>query len=170
MAGADRDAALCGYDGPMGKALVRLKFYGDIAWAGPLGAALAEAPHLRAEFDHVVPVPLHRMRLWRRGFNQTELLLSAAARMVGPGLKGRLRPRMLVRRRRTRPQTSLTAAARRSNVAGAFALRRPAALEGARVLLVDDIVTTGATLRAAAAPLERAGARVVVLALMKADS
>jgi ComF family protein len=165
----DRNAALCSYEGPVRRALVRLKFHRDIAWAGPLGAALARAAHLHAEFDHIVPVPLHRTRLWRRGFNQTELLLRAAARVVGPDLRRRLRPRLLVRHRRTRPQTSLPAAERRTNVAGAFSLRRPIALEGARILLVDDIVTTGSTLRAAAAPLERAGARVVVLALMRAD-
>lgn len=168
----DRDAALLVYDGPARRALHRLKYHGDIGWAGPLGAALARAPHLRddAGFDLIVPVPLHRSRLWGRGFNQSWLILRAAGRVLGRRLLRRLDADVLDRHRRTAPQADLPAAARWANVEGAFKLRASARnrVYGRRILLVDDVATTGATLRAAANTLREAGATVVSLALMQA--
>jgi ComF family protein len=168
----DRDGALLIYDGPARRALHRLKYHRDIAWAGPLGAALARAPHLQpdAGFDLVVPVPLHRSRLWVRGFNQSWLLLRAAGRVHGRRLLRRLDADVLDRHRRTTPQADLPASARWANVDGAFRLRPSARTRvlGRRILLVDDVATTGATLRAAAIPLREAGATVVALALMRA--
>jgi ComF family protein len=116
--------------------------------------AAARAP-LDAEL--VVPVPLHPARLRQRGFNPAALLARALARARGVPLA----PRALERVRDTPSQTGLHRRARARNVAGAFRVR-PGARIPARVWLVDDVVTTGATLREAARALRRAGARRVI--------
>jgi ComF family protein len=101
-------------------------------------------------FDIVVPVPLHRSRLRRRGFNQAEILARGVARKINAPVSGTLQ---VVRR--TRDQVELSAAGRRSNVAGAFRARDR--IRG-RVLLIDDVFTTGATMSACAESLLGAGA------------
>ena len=101
-------------------------------------------------FDAVVPVPLHRSRLAKRGFNQAELMARGVARRINASVLDKLK---VVRR--TRDQVELSAGARRANVAGAFASRGPVA---GRILLVDDIFTTGATLSECAGVLRKAGA------------
>jgi ComF family protein len=114
-------------------------------------------------FDVVAPVPLHWRRRWQRGFNQSELLARAVARRYGLPVLDVLR-----RKRATPTQAGLSNARRRSNVAGAFTVR--GAVSGRRILLVDDVMTTGATAAACAAALKRAGARhVAVLALARVD-
>lgn len=105
--------------------------------------------------DLVVPVPLHRVRQLERGYNQSLQL----ALGIGEGFGVPARE-VLVRRRPTRSQIALTKAARWENVSGAFALVEAGAVAGRRVLLVDDVLTTGATAVAAAAPLRAAGATV----------
>jgi len=109
------------------------------------------------EADLIVPVPLHRWRLWRRRFNQSALVAGALGRTLGLPVA----TDALIRWRATPSQKGLGAAARRRNVGGAFAVspRHGERLQGARVLLVDDVVTTGATLAACANALRRAGAR-----------
>lgn len=104
-------------------------------------------------FDAVVPVPLHRSRLRRRGFNQAELLARGVARKVNSPASDTLQ---VVRR--TRDQVDLSASERRENVAGAFSSR--GRVRG-RVLLVDDVFTTGATMSSCAKTLLRAGAEEV---------
>jgi ComF family protein len=151
-------------------AIHALKFRGRVAVAAPLAALLAERGAAlvgtAGPIDAVVPVPLHPARLAERGFNQAELLAAPCARAwERPLVTG-----ALVRTRPTRPQTELDAAERSANVAGAFAVRRPAALAGRRVLLIDDVLTTGATARAAARALREAGAAAVdVLVLARVD-
>ncbi len=125
-----------------------------------LGRALAEyfdaGPALQSgTYDVVIPVPLHRTRLLWRGFNQAALLGAALARRLNCPLD----VVTLARVHSTPPQTARDRAARRRNVRGAFAVRRPSCVAGRRVLLVDDVMTTGATADECARVLRAAGAR-----------
>lgn len=152
------------YGGPMAEAVRRLKYGRRTELAPVLGAMLAaRAIELAGEVDAVVPVPLHASRLRRRGFNQAALLARPVARALGaPLVTSELR-----RLRDTPPQAGLDAGSRVRNVRGAFvALRAP----GARVLLVDDVRTTGATLAECAEALTIAGAEhVLTLVLAGAE-
>jgi ComF family protein len=122
-----------------------------------LVAVFAEPPwnRLAAAIDAVVPVPLHAERLAERGYNQSELLAAAFSLRVGLPCQ----PGWLARTRATRQQVGLGPAERQTNVAGAFAAAP--AVAGRTLLLVDDVNTTGATLRACAAAAQAAGARTV---------
>ncbi|MEM7727861.1 MAG: ComF family protein [Pseudomonadota bacterium] len=114
--------------------------------------------------DALVPVPLHGMRLARRRFNQSALLARALSRRCGVPMEAHA----LLRARRTPSQGGLSAAGRRRNVQGAFDVARPDAVRGKRLVLVDDVMTTGATLEACARTLKRAGAaRVDALCLAR---
>jgi ComF family protein len=126
--------------------------------AGPLGEMIASAVPRDQSFDAVVPMPLHWRRRLARGFNQAELLARAVARRYGVGVTNAVR-----RGRATQAQAGLSNARRRINVAGAFTVHRPQAVAGRRVLLVDDVMTTGATAAACAAALREAGASYVAL-------
>lgn len=121
--------------------------------AKPLADCMVRVAGDFEPIDFCVPVPLNRWRLWRRGFNQAELL----ARRVACLLAVPCRSKILRRIRRTESQAGLSNQQRRSNVGGAFAVMRGAALRGTRILLVDDVMTTGATLDACARVLKRAG-------------
>ncbi|MFD2236642.1 ComF family protein [Aureimonas populi] len=142
----------------LGARLVSLLKYGDRTDLAPLMAGwMARAgADLLAEAELVVPVPLHRGRLFRRRFNQSADLARRVAGAAGLAY----RPLILARVKATRPQVGLGGAARRRNLQGAFAVAkgRRAEIEGRRILLVDDVFTTGTTVSSAAAVLRRAGA------------
>jgi ComF family protein len=153
------------FGGPLADAIHALKYGGRPALARPLGAWLASRTGLPVE-ALVISVPLGRARRISRGYDQAALLADAVARASGARrrrLRGALR-----RVRETPPQVGRTRAERAQNVAGAF--EATAAVAGRDVVLVDDVVTTGATADAAARALRRAGARSVrVLALARAE-
>ena len=142
------------FEGTIRRAIHALKYRHLKAMAVPLGQTLANylrASHLPA--DVISPVPLHRKRLRARGYNQAGLLAAELSRQTGLPLA----EEWLVRRRDTAAQSrTLTAAERRRNVHEAFACTRE--LDGERVLLIDDVWTTGATLDACASALRAAGA------------
>lgn len=170
--------AVAAYRDGMRAAIHVLKYRGRRAVAPPLGALLAQVgrrllpspPEGCADelaVDAIVPVPLHGARLAERGFNQAELL----AAPVAAAWQRPLLTRALVRTRPTAPQTELDAMARRQNVTGAFAVARPAEVAGLRLLLIDDVLTTGATVSAAARALRQGGAASVgVLVLAAVDA
>jgi ComF family protein len=154
------------YAAPVDQLLARFKFHAGLAEGRVLAALLLDAVAREAfgEVDAIVPLPLHRARLARRGYNQALEL----ARPLARAWKLPLCPDALRRVRVTQAQTELDAAERRRNVRGAFAAT-DAAVRGRRLLLLDDVVTTGATVHEAAATLRAAGAaRVDVLALARA--
>jgi ComF family protein len=138
---------------PLALAIQGLKYARRRALADALGQLLAER-YPFAPSALLVPVPLHVTRLRERGFNQAVLLARRLARLRGLAVA----PRALLRTRATRAQPGLTAGARRANLAGAFALRPGTALAGRAVVLIDDVLTTGATADACAAVLSAAGA------------
>lgn len=114
------------------------------------------------EFANVVPVPMHPRRVLERGENHAALLAGELCQRMG----WRFTPEVLVRRRFTAPQVRRNARQRQRNVSGAFAVAPAAVLHGRSVLVVDDVVTSGNTLRECAATLKRAGAEsVTALAL-----
>lgn len=136
------------YAEPLRTAIHRFKYGGERGFAGLLGQLLADAVHTAGlDCDLIVPVPLHRTRQRRRGYNQSALLAQAVAMSTG-----RLVAEGLVRLRPTPPQVGRSLEERRRNVAGAFAWSGPP-IAGRRVLLIDDVCTTGATLDACAQAL-----------------
>lgn len=155
--------ALGSYQGPLAAAIRRLKYTPCPALARPLGAALA-AVLLRAEPEPdtvLVPVPLHPRRLAERGFNQSALVAAALAEHAGL----RSRPQLLGRVRETAQQAELDRRARATNVSDAFTLRAPAPPSA---ILIDDVVTTGATVSACVRVLTTRGTRVIaILALAR---
>ena len=163
------DAAYCygAYEGVL-RDLIHLLKYGKVkTMADPLSRLLSAALPRDERFDALTPVPLHWRRQWQRGFNQSELLARSLARRSGlPAISP------LKRVRPTAAQAGLSNTGRRSNVAAAFASRRQAGklVEGKRILLIDDVMTTGSTAASCALALKRAGAaRVALLTVARVD-
>jgi ComF family protein len=161
------------YEGRMREAIHALKYDRLRPVAGRLGAMLAQAiGELVAEAPAemlVIPVPLHRSKFASRGFNQARTLAAealAALKKLHPEWRLKLASAMVVRHRATESQAGLTPRQRRLNVRGAFVVPDPAAVNGKDVLVIDDILTTGATARSVAQVLIRAGAAKVWIATL----
>lgn len=148
------------YDAPIQRAVTRLKYGRDAVWAASLSqlfVRMVPAPVNPFRYDLVAAVPLHTKRLRWRGFNQAGLLAGHLA-----GRFGLTHARtLLARHRATEAQAGLDRAGRLENLKAAFCVPRPAMAAGKRILLVDDVMTTGATLEACAAVLKEAGAAQV---------
>lgn len=151
------------YDGCAALAVKRFKFARQMAYLPVMQHWLQRSLGLEllADADLIVPVPLHPKRLRQRGFNQALLLAKAFPRVP-------LAREVLARVRHTVPQVELKPKERRDNVKGAFAVPDPALVKGKNILLLDDVYTTGATVRECAKVLHRAGAsRVEVLTVAR---
>ena len=157
------------YDGLLREVILRLKYQRGEGLAELLGECWAKEAAARfaaLHVDSIVPVPLHWRRRWRRGYNQSaSLCRGLATRLSVPSHTSWLR-----RVRHTPRQTTQTPAERKANVRGAFRARPGAPLAGRAVLLVDDVMTTGATANEAARALRAGGAsRVIVAVLARAQ-
>lgn len=138
---------------------IRLKYGRKVAIARTMARYMAPLIG-RSENDPIlVPVPLHRRRLWQRGFNQSALV----ARELSRTLKVRSDPMILRRLKSTPPLKGMTPAQRRKTVSGAFEVLDKTAVAGRTIILIDDVLTTGSTAEACARTLQRAGAARVEL-------
>jgi ComF family protein len=146
--------------------IIHLFKYGRVqTLSKPLGRLLALALPRDQAFDLIVPMPLHWRKRWQRGFNQSELLAREIGRRTNVPLKSAVR-----RIRFTSAQAGLSNSKRRLNVSGAFRSKTKNSLAGKRVLLVDDVMTTGASAASCARALKLAGARqVTLLTLARVD-
>jgi ComF family protein len=162
----DRARAVLRYDKHSRRLVLALKHADRTHLARALGGWMRRAgAEVLDGADLVLPVPLHWTRLFARRYNQAGLLAHAIRAAGGPPVA----PDWLVRRRRTPSQGRLGAAARARNVRGAFALRPGRSIRGKRIVLIDDVLTTGATVEECARVLRRAGAEFVgVLTLARA--
>lgn len=158
LRGFDHAASFGLYEGTLRSLIHLYKYSGMKPLARTLGDYLNRVVPAEQQFDAVVPVPLHWRKQWDRGFNQAELLARyvAAAQQI-PVCKA------LIRTRPTEVQAGLASAGRRRNMAGAFRAKPRTILTGKHLLLIDDVMTTGATASACAATLKRAGAKSVSL-------
>lgn len=163
--GFDAAYAFGSYEGTLRELIHLYKYSGIRTLAGPLGTMMASVLPREQRFDLIVPMPLHWLRRWRRGFNQSRLLADTLSRKTGiPVIEAAKRLRS------TPPQAGLSNSERRRNVTAAFGAKKRAKLVGRRILLIDDVLTTGATASACAAALKQAGAEhVSVLALARTD-
>ena len=144
--------------GPVARQLaLRLKYGGRMGIATTMARRIA--PLVPAHLDLLVPVPLHRWRLWSRGYNQAGLIAAALARCTAV----RHDPFAMARRRQTDALRGMGRKARARTVAGAFAVPDPARVQGLHIGLVDDVYTSGATTAACTAALLRAGATSVTI-------
>jgi len=156
----NRARAVAIYDGAARDLVHRLKYNDRTELAEALGRMmLRPGAELLAEADLIIPVPLHRFRLWQRRFNQAAALAQVISRHTGLACDMHL----LKRVKSTRSQVGLTRAQRRDNLQGAFRISAAGRmrLEGHRVLVIDDVVTTGSTVDAVARALLRGGAKTV---------
>ncbi len=152
------------FEGPLREAIHVYKYRSVRSLGKPLAAWMAEHVTMTARLDLVVPVPLHKKRLRHRGFNQALLL----AHGVSERFSVPLHYDNLVRLRSTRPQVELSGRERAENVRGAFGMVRPSEVGDKRILLIDDVFTTGATMNECAKVLKDAGAAsVTVLTLAR---
>lgn len=157
----DRAFSPCVYDGPVKELIHQFKYGGKDYLGRPLSRLLIEFIrdyNLSIEYlDYIVAVPLHKTRLREREFNQAQVLASSIAREFDK----KLLTDTLQRSRNTKTQTELQTRERFSNMRGSFSVSDPHAVKGKNLLLVDDVLTTGATASEAALALKNAGANIV---------
>lgn len=151
------------YEGSVLEAVHRFKYAGDTSLAGPIARAILGSLDISGPFL-IVPVPLHTSKLKKRGFNQSLLIAREISKLTGEPLEFR----RLKRTRDTGQQVGLKADQRRENVAGAFTLLDESMFKGRKVLLVDDVATTGATLNECSKVLKKAGAEIFALTVARA--
>lgn len=164
------------YDGMIRDAIQLLKYSGKTVLASPLGRLLFYLfvnRYKNHEIDWIVPVPLHRRRMVKRGFNQAFLLIRDFnvlwQRLKGTEPLWKVNYQLLARKKNTKSQTGFTREERRENMTGAFVVTDCEKIKGSRIVMVDDVHTTGATSAEAARVLHAAGAHVVdLLVLAKA--
>jgi ComF family protein len=157
----ERHVSYAAYEGTLRETIILYK-YGEIEPLKHLLASLyldAVARELPGTYDAVVPVPADRHR--RRGFQPVR----AVGRVLARGLGIPFRPGLLAKKKSTPPQVGLTRSQRQANLDGAFAVPPGARVRGRRILLIDDVTTTGTTIRKCAAVLKRGGAEVTALTL-----
>jgi len=165
LLGFDHASSFGFYEGALRDLIHLFKYSGMRPLAPRLSALLDRALPIDSRYDFIVPVPLHWRRRWRRGFNQSELLARGVAKHRRIPLLNAVR-----RSKATADQAALTRAGRRRNVVGAFQTRKGIEIRGKRILLVDDVFTTGATASACALALKKAGAvSVTLLTLARAE-
>ncbi|MFZ4380630.1 MAG: double zinc ribbon domain-containing protein [Sandarakinorhabdus sp.] len=147
------------YGGPARQVVLALKHGRRLVLARLMARAMLRVAGALPDDAVIVPVPSHRWRLWQRGFNQAAEIARHLARQSGRPLA----VDALIRVKPTVTTKGLTRKQRASNVTGAFKVARKAAVQGRAVVLVDDVMTTGATVSACARQLRRAGARHVAV-------
>ncbi len=153
------------YDGPLRKLIHLFKYQGVYSLERTLVDRLSDALPRDQLFDLLVPVPMHWWRRLLRGRNHAENLARALAKRTGIAFSNPVR-----RKKLTKAQAQVSRAQRRRNVQGVFAVRPAAEVKGKRILLVDDVLTTGSTAAACAAALKRAGAaHVAVITIARVD-
>jgi ComF family protein len=153
------------YEGPLRKLIHLFKYAKVESLALPLSRLLVQAMPIDERFDVVIAMPMHWRKRWERGFNQAELLAKPVAKRCGLKMSTTFR-----RKRYTKAQAGLTEVQRRENLKDSFFVRNAQQIAGKRILLIDDVFTTGATLRSAARALKAAGvAHVTALTLARVD-
>ncbi len=157
----DRAFSPCSFEGPIQELIHEFKYNGKDYLAKPLSRLLLNfigEYRVPVEFmDMIVPVPLHQARLRERQFNQAALL----SRYISEAFSRDQAEDILVRNRSTKTQADLTIAERLANVQGSFSTKENAPIQGKNILLIDDVLTTGATASEASCALKKAGANIV---------
>ncbi|MCL2789459.1 MAG: ComF family protein [Desulfobulbus sp.] len=162
----DLARSLLQYRPPASDLILSLKFTGSLSGLATLRALLAHDGFLAAfgEPDLLLPIPLHRGRLRARGFNQALVI----ARECLPQWRGKIEPDLLLRHRPAIPQALLSGKKRRGNLGNAFSLAQRSRVVGAKILLVDDVYTTGTTVNECSRVLRKAGAeRIEILTVAR---
>lgn len=148
--------AMADYDSAVGEAIRLLKYQGKIVMAKPLADLMIEAMPIffgMEDYDYIVPVPIHKKKRRERGYNQVELVGKRLSRATGIPME----TRSLIKIKDTRPQVSLSRTERKEEVRGAFDAPDTSRIAGKRILLIDDVFTTGATASESAKTLARKG-------------
>ena len=160
----DRGAAALRYTAMSKRLILGLKYGGRHDTTPALSQMMASCGGaLLQQADWIIPLPLHWTRHWRRGYNQSAELARAVMRVAGIA-KAHYRPDLLLRIKRTENQGHKTRAQRFENMRGAFRTQDPEAhIKGAKILVIDDVLTTGASLSSASRCLKRAGAKEVAI-------